>query len=236
MSRKIPFLAVAAAAAGMIGAGAAEAAERSFPTGGDIHAVSNSTPFDVYVHTGQAAGIHASGTDEALDRLEIRNEGGQLRIGSKSGGWFSGWHWSGQKARIDVTVPMIGEVSVAGPGNLTVDTVRTRDFGMHLSGPGNINVGSVEASGVTLNLSGPGDIRVAGHADRAVVHLSGPGNIHAGSLTLSEADVTLSGPGDIDATVTRTANVSLSGPGDVRIQGGAHCNVQKSGPGDVHCG
>ena len=100
-----------------------------------------------------------------------------------------------------------------GPGNLTVDTVRTRDFGAHLSGPGNINVGSVEASGITLNLSGPGDIHVAGHADRAVMHLSGPGNIHAGALNLGDADMTLSGPGDIDATVTRTANVQPVGSG-----------------------
>lgn len=233
MSRLIPLAAIAIA---MIGAGAAEAAERNFPTGGDFHAVSNSTPFDVYVHTGKAPGVHAIGTDEALDRLRIENRGGELRIGSKSGGWFSGWHWGGQKARIDVTVPMIGEVSLAGPGNITVDTVRTRDFGVHLSGPGDVNVGSVEASGVTLNLSGPGDIKVAGHAERAVMHLSGPGNIHAGGLNLGDADVTLSGPGDIDATVTRNADLRLSGPGDIRIRGGAHCNIQKSGPGDVHCG
>ena len=227
---------IAAAAAAFTGASAAQAAERTFPTGGDFHAVSNSTPFDVYVHTGKAAGVHASGTDEALKRLEIENRGGELRIGTKSGSWFSGWHWNGgERLRIDVTVPMIGQVSLAGPGNLTVDTVRTRDFGAHLSGPGNINVGSVEASGITLNLSGPGDIRIAGHADRAVMHLSGPGNIHAGSLNLAEANMTLSGPGDIDATVTRTADLRLSGPGDIRIHGGAHCSIQKSGPGDVHC-
>ena len=233
MSRLIPLAAIAVA---VTGAGAAQAAERNFPTGGDFHAVSNSTPFDVHVHTGKAPSVHAVGNDEALNRLEIENRGGELHIGSKPGGWFSGWHWDGQKARIDVTVPMIGEVSLSGPGNLTIDSVRTRDFGAHLSGPGNINVDSVQASGITLNLSGPGDIRVAGHADRAVMHLSGPGNIRAGGLNLAEADVTLSGPGDIDATVTRNADVRLSGPGDVRIQGGAHCNIQKSGPGDVHCG
>lgn len=232
MSRLIPL---AAAAVVLMGTGAAQAAERDFPAGSDIHAVFNSTPFDVYVHTGKAPSVHATGDDQTLNRLEIENKGGQLRIGTKSGSWFSGWHWGGQKARIDVTAPMIGEVSVSGPGNLTVDNVRARDFGMHLSGPGNINVGSVQASGITLNLSGPGDIHVAGHADRAVVHLSGPGNIHAGGLNLAEADITLSGPGDIDATVTRSADVRLSGPGDVTIHGGAHCNIQKSGPGDVHC-
>jgi len=228
---------VAAAAAALTGAGAAQAAERNFPTGGDFHAVSNSTPFDVFVHTGKAPGVHASGTDEALDRLRIENRGGELRIGAKSGNWFSGWHWgSGTRLRIDVTVPMVGEVSLAGPGNITVDTVRTRDFGAHLSGPGNINVGSVEASGVTLRISGPGNIKIAGRASRAEMNVSGPGDIRAAGLNLAEANVTISGPGDIEATVTRVADVRVSGPGDVRIQGGARCSIQKSGPGDVHCG
>jgi hypothetical protein len=226
-----------AAAIALIGATAAEAAERNFPAGGGFDRVSNSTPFDVYVHTGKAPSVRATGTDEAINRLQIENRGGELHIGTKPGSWFSGWHWNrGERARIDVTVPMVSEVSLAGPGNLNVDTVRTRDFGAHLSGPGNINIGSVDASGVTLRVSGPGDIVVAGRAARAEMNVSGPGNIHAAKLNLAEANLTVSGPGDIDATVTRNAEVRVSGPGDVRIAGGARCSVHKSGPGDVHCG
>ena len=233
MPRLIPL----AAAIALIGAGAAQAAERNFPTGGGFQRVSNSTPFDVYVHTGKAPSVHAVGTDEALNRLQIENRGGELHIGTKSGSWFSGWHWGrGERLRIDVTVPMVSEISVSVPGNLTVDAVRTRDFGAHLSGPGNINVGTIEASGVTLRVSGPGSVRVAGHAGRADMHASGPGNIRAGDLSLGEADVNVSGPGDIEATVTRVADVSVSGPGDVRIRGGARCSVHKSGPGSVNCG
>jgi hypothetical protein len=213
------------------------AADRTFPTGGGFDRVSNSTPFDIYVHTGQAPGVHAVGTDATLDKLQIENRGGELRIGTKSGGWFSGWHWNvNQRARIDVTVPMVTGVTLSGPGNLTVDVVRTRDFGAHLSGPGNIKLGAVEAGGITLDLSGPGNISVAGHAGRAVFNLSGPGNIRAGQLSIADARVSVSGPGDIDATVTRTADIQLSGPGDVRIRGGARCAIHKSGPGDVTCG
>jgi hypothetical protein len=225
-----------AAAIALIGTGAAQAAERNFPTGGNFDRVSNSTPFDVFVHTGKKPGVHAVGTDEVLNRLQIENRGGELRIGTKSGNWFSGWHWGrGNRARIDITVPMVNAVNLSGPGNLTVDAVRTRAFGTHLSGPGNINIGSIQTGALELNLSGPGDIAISGRADRATLNLSGPGNIRAGGLTLAEATVSLSGPGDIDATVTRTADVRLSGPGDVRIRGGARCSIHKSGPGDVHC-
>jgi hypothetical protein len=229
------FISLAAAIA-LIGAGAAEAAERNFPTGGNFDRVSNSTPFDVFVHTGKKPSIHAVGTDDALDKLQIENRGGELRIGQKSGNWFSGWHWGrGSRARIDVTVPMVNAVNLSGPGNLTVDAVRGTAFSTHLSGPGNINIGSLQTGALDLHLSGPGDIAVAGRAERATMSLSGPGNIRAAGLTLADATVSLSGPGDIDATVTRTADVRLSGPGDVRIRGGARCSVHKSGPGDVHC-
>lgn len=221
----------------LLAAAPAFAADRDFPTGGKFDRVSNSTPFDVYVHTGKAPGIHASGPDEALDRLQIENRGGNLHVGTTPGGWFSNWHWGkGQKLRVDVTMPMVSEVNLSGPGNLTVDTVRSRDFGAHLSGPGDINVGSVEAAGVTVTLSGPGDITIAGHADRAVLSLTGPGDIRASRLTVADASVTLSGPGDISANVTRNADVRLSGPGDVTLTGGAHCSIHKRGPGDVHCG
>jgi hypothetical protein len=212
------------------------AAERSFPTG-QFDRVSNTTPFDVYVHTGKAPGAHAVGSADALDKLLIENRGGELRIGTKPGRWFSGWHWGrGQNARIDVTVPMIIAANLSGPGNLNVDAVRTRAFTTNLSGPGDIAIGLVEAGDLDVHLSGPGDITLAGHAGTARLSLSGPGNIHAAKLALSDATVSVSGPGDVDATVARTADVRLSGPGDVRIRGGAHCAIHKSGPGDVTCG
>ncbi|WP_420139027.1 head GIN domain-containing protein [Sphingomonas sp.] len=215
----------------------AAAAERSFPTGGGFDRITNSTPFDVFVHTGRAPGVHVVGSDEAIKRLELDNRGGELRIGTKSSGWFSGWRWgSNVRARIDVTVPALVSARVSGPGNVTIDTVRVRDFGAHVSGPGNVKVGALDASGVTLSLSGPGDIAIAGRAARAVMTVSGPGNIHAEQLRLGQANVTVSGPGGVDATVTNSADVRVSGPGDVRIRGGARCNIQRSGPGEVKCG
>lgn len=229
-------LLVLAALLAATSAAPALASERDFPTGGNFTAVSNSTPFDVYIHTGQAARVHASGNDKAVERLQIENRGGELRIGTKPGSWFSGWNWSGgTRLRIDVSVPMIGEIRLSGPANITVDTIRTRDFGVHVSGPGDVHVGTVEARGITLDLSGPGDIYIAGRAERGVLRVAGPGDIHADKLTLTEASASVSGPGNIAAVVTGTADVSVSGPGDVRITGGARCNIRKSGPGDARC-
>ncbi|WP_442679194.1 head GIN domain-containing protein [Sphingomonas sp. ASY06-1R] len=214
----------------------AAAAERSFPTGGGFDRITNSTPFDVFVHTGRAPSVHVIGGDETLKRLQIDNRGGELRIGTKSGSWFSGWRWtSNERVRIDVNVPALVSARVSGPGNVSVDTVRVRDFGAHVSGPGSVKVATAEVNGATLDLSGPGNISIAGRASRAVINVSGPGNIRAQQLRVGQANVTVSGPGDVDATVTDTADIRLSGPGDVRIRGGARCAIHKSGPGSVDC-
>src|SRR4051812_30816494 len=107
--RRLIFTALLAASA----ATPVIAAERAFPTGGGFDRVSNSTPFDVYIHTGKGASVRAIGTDDTLKRLQIDNRGGELHIGSKSGGWFSGWRRNDERARIDVTVPMVIAVSLA---------------------------------------------------------------------------------------------------------------------------
>ena len=213
----------------------ATAATRGFPVGG-FDRIRSTVPFDVHVHTGTAPSVSAEGPQDTLDRLKIEVRGGELVIGTVSGGWFSGWHWSHGKTLIHVGVPMIGAAALSGPGNLNVDRVQGRTFSASVSGPGDMNVGAVEAGHLGINLSGPGDLTIAGRAATAELNLSGPGDIRAKALTLRDATITLSGPGDITVNATGHADVTLSGPGDVTITGGARCSITKHGPGDVTCG
>lgn len=200
--------------------------------------VRSSGPFDVRIHTGQRPGVHADGPKEMLDRLRIEVRGGELQIGTQPGHWFSGWTNWGKRQRtvIDVAVPMVLAVALAGPGDITVDRVRARNFSGELSGPGNLTIGTIETGRLDLSLSGPGDITASGRAAQARIALSGPGDVRARGLTVGDLDVSLSGPGDIAVTALHTATGHVSGPGDVTVAGGAHCSISKSGPGDVHCG
>ena len=213
----------------------AMAAERAFPIAGGYDRIANSTPFDVYVHTGKSPSVRASGTDKAVELLQIENRDGELRVGTRPGRWFSGW-FNRERARIDVTLPTLAGASVSGPGNMNVDAVKTPAFRGRLSGPGNISISAIEAGTVVLNLSGPGNISIAGRGGRGELSVSGPGNIRAERLNLADATVNVSGPGDVITNVSRTANVRVSGPGNVRIRGGAHCSIHKSGPGSIDCG
>lgn len=228
-------LAIAALLAATAAAAPALADTRDFPVG-KFDRITTNGPWNVRVHTGRAPSVHADATRETLDRLTVEVVNGELRIGSKSVGWSGLWHWGSWKnTTIDVTVPMIDAVTLNGPGDLTVDRIRTPHFAARLSGPGNINLPAIETGHLDLDLSGPGDITLAGKAGDARVRLSGPGDIHGKGLTVGDVDVHLSGPGDITLNAFGNATGSLSGPGDITLTGHAKCSISKSGPGDVHC-
>lgn len=213
----------------------ANAATRTFPVGG-FDRISTAVPFDVHVHTGAAPAVRAEGPQEALDRLRVTVRGGELAIEAEPGHWMSGWSWRRQRMVIDVSVPMVRAASLRGPGDLTVDRVRTSRFEATLSGPGDLGIGAIEADRLNVVLNGPGDVTMAGRVGTASLVLRGPGDIHGAGLTARDATVLLSGPGDIVATATGTVEGTLSGPGDITIRGGARCRITKHGPGDVHCG
>lgn len=231
MSRLLSVILVTAAAFGATGA---EAAARNYPIGGFSRIQSN-VPFDVHVHTGAAPSARAQGPQDALDRLTVEVVNGELVIRSKPGSWWSGWNWHREKALIEVTVPMLTAATLSGPGDLTIDLIRARDFNATLRGPGDLTIGAIETGDATLTLEGPGDLTVKGRAATAHVTLRGPGDVRAGGLTVRDATVNLSGPGDIALGATGTVSGTLSGPGDISIRGGARCQISKHGPGDVNC-
>jgi hypothetical protein len=219
---------------GVIGGGRSEAASRGF-TVGQFDRIQSGVPFDIRVRTGAAPSVHAQGPKEALDRLVIEVQGGQLVIRTQRGNWWPHWNTKRERAVIDVTVPTLTAAALNGPGDMSIDRVSGRAFAATLNGPGDLSIGSVETGDLTLAVSGPGDLKVTGRTTTARVTLRGPGDIRASDLTARDATVTVSGPGDVALTATGTVTGSLNGPGDVTIRGGARCTITKHGPGDVRC-
>jgi hypothetical protein len=225
------LLVLLAAAAAM----PASAAVRSFPVAG-FDRVRNSTPFNVRVHTGGRAAVRAQGPDTVLERLEVTVRNGELVIGTQRGSWFSGWNWRKQgPTTIDVSLPALSGVALAGPGDMVVDRAQARHFTASLSGPGNLTVRAVQAGSIDLDLSGPGDLAVAGRATTARLRLSGPGDLRTAGLSVRDADIVVNGPGSAALTASGVVGGALNGPGDITITGGARCQIRKSGPGDVRC-
>ncbi len=212
---------------------AAAAAERSFPVSG-FDRVNASGSEDVTITTGKTASVLATSTSsDHLDRLDIRVEGGVLKIGHKGSGWGS---WGNDKTRITITMPALKGLKLSGSGDVMADKGTGPAFGVEIAGSGDVRVGSVDSTDVALSTSGSGDIHLGGRCTNLRVSIAGSGDMLLDGLSCANADVRVAGSGDVTAQASTTAKVSVFGSGDVRIAGRARCQISKSGSGDVVCG
>jgi hypothetical protein len=237
--RTIALLGAAAFVTACHAAGNAEGTgpvvQRDFPVAGAFDKIALSGSPDVVVTVGGAASVRAEGEAGMLDRLEIVNRNGQLRIGLRnSDDWFD---WGSHHGlTIHVTVPALAGASVDGSGGMRIDRVQGPIFAGVLNGSGDLNIASLTAGQASFTLTGSGDITAAGHARQANVSMTGAGDVRLAQLEAESATIALEGSGNIGIRATQTAAVQLDGSGDVHIAGPAHCTIAKSGSGDVHCG
>ena len=194
---------------------------------------------DVVVTVGGAPSVRAEGGKSAVDRLDIRVENGELKIGNKreQGGWS--WNFSSgnhNHVTIYVTTPSLAAAEVAGSGDMKIDKVQGNDFAARIGGSGDMDIANVQAAQAHFAVTGSGDMKAAGRAQNATMSVTGSGGIVAGGLEIANATVSVIGSGDITAHATQTADVSITGSGDVTLSGSAKCSIHKMGSGDVHCG
>jgi hypothetical protein len=222
--------------AALLAAAPATAAERGYAVAG-FDRVRSAGPFDVEIHTGAPVSVRAVGPQRAIDKLDIRSEGGALVIRVVDGNWdWRSLFSPNERLVVRVSLPTLTGVTLTGSGDVTVDRARAPAFTASLAGSGDLSVGALEAQTATLRVSGSGDLTVAGRARTASAGVAGSGDIVAAGLTVTDADVRVVGSGNVALAASGTANVSLVGSGDVRITGRPRCTVNRRGSGEVRCG
>ena len=195
---------------------------------------------DVRVIPGSAFAISATGAQAEIDALDIKTDNGTLVIARKnrdSGDWhlsFGNRHDKG--VVVTVTMPLIRSASLAGSGDLSVDTTAEDKFEGSLGGSGDLVVTNFRAAKGVFSVAGSGDLKVIGTAKDATISLAGSGDIDASGLASETLNVSLTGSGDVSAKASGRAEVSLVGSGDVRISGTKDCKISKMGSGEVTCG
>lgn len=188
---------------------------------------------DAIVTVGGAHAVRAEGPAEVLDRLDLRVEGGTLRIGMQKGNW--NWIGNQPRTRIFVTLPALRAAAVAGSGDMQVDRVAGDSFSAKVAGSGDLRIAELKVGEVQFSVAGSGDIRAVGSAERSSVLVAGSGDVDTGGLTVRSTRASVVGSGDIRVNASDTANVSIVGSGDVFVAGSARCTISKRGSGEVHC-
>lgn len=210
---------------------------RSFPAK-DFDQVTLGGADDVKVIYGRDFAVSATGPQEAIDLLDIQQNGRTLLVTRKEEkGWKIGWDKRKASALVTVTMPLIRSATLSGAGDLTVASATPEDsFDAKLSGSGTMAIENSRAKAVDLSLTGAGNLKARGVADTLNAHLSGSGSMDAVALSAREVTVSLTGAGSIAASASELATGTLSGVGNVDIAGSARCAVRKSGVGEVRCG
>ncbi len=238
--RTLGLLAAAAFVTACHAAGSAEEAgpvvQRDFPVAGTFDRIALAGSPDVVVTVGGQPSVRAEGEAEMLDRLEIVNENGQLRIGLKhsAGSWFN---WGSHRGiTVHVTLPALAGASITGSGNMRVDRVQGPAFAGAVTGSGDLSIAALTAEQASFTITGSGDITAAGRAHQATGSVNGSGDLRLAQLETAAATLAVAGSGNIGIRATETAAVELRGSGDVTVAGPARCTISKSGSGDVRCG
>ena len=192
-------------------------------------------PDDVTIRQGDAFSITARGRQESLDRLEIRLDGAQLKIGRKREG-FSFSNRDDDDLDIAITMPRLDAVRLTGSGTIDADSIDGDAVEAVLTGSGDLKVTKLTAKRADVTVSGSGDIEIVGGTIEAgELSVTGSGDIDAEGLAAATLEVSVTGSGNVDAQATGKADISILGSGDVTLAGGASCTKRQMGSGTVRC-
>jgi hypothetical protein len=195
-------------------------------------------PDNVIVSVGKPFAVRAEGDARALEALRITVAKGALVIdrGRDWKGWWGHGEDGGKGATIHVSMPAISGATLAGSGDMSIDSATAESLTLGLAGAGNMRVGAIAADRLKAEVAGPGGLALAGKAKDADISIAGPGGVDAPGLKLDKGSVAIAGSGSVNFASDGPISVDLVGSGNVTVKGKARCRVNAIGSGETHCG
>ncbi len=190
-------------------------------------------PFLVKLIDGQPPKAVITGDRRALDRVSVRNMGGQLVIGPRNQ-TFEGWSEASGPLTITVGARGLRGININGGGSVEVDRIGGQRVDLGVNGAGSLNIAQLDADQLAVTLTGTGAVRIKGGLTRSARFGSyGAGSIDATGMTVNDLIVQSQSAGDSRFTARYTAQIATLGTGAVRVTGNAACLI--SGPGPASC-
>ncbi|WP_158246661.1 head GIN domain-containing protein [Erythrobacter sp. SAORIC-644] len=184
----------------------------------------------VSVTRGNQWRIRASGSPAVVAELRYVVDDGQLVIGRR-------WRREPIKgtARIEVTAPSVTSATLAGSGNLIVDSMSGSDIGATVAGSGTLEIGRVKASHLSAAIAGSGDLKIAGNAEDSSINIAGSGDIDATRLRVGRSAVSIAGSGGARFRADGPVKASIVGSGSAIVTGTTDCSQTRMGSGRLTC-
>lgn len=190
-----------------------------------FEAVATSGAMDLVLRQGAQQSVQVQADDNLLSLLETVVEPGRngstLKVRWKDQGW--GWRniQTRSKVLVTVVVPKLTGVSVAGSGDVRVESFNTPSLQLSLSGSGDARLEGLTTDELGVRVSGSGDVAGKGSASRVKVSIAGSGDVRLGEMRADDVTVSIAGSGDAAVHAQKTLSVSIAGSGDVLYSGDA---------------
>jgi len=185
-------------------------------------------PFKVTLATGVPPFARASGSNVALDRLDIEMRGDTLVVRSASS-W--GGYPGANPGPVEITLGTheLSAAALSGAGTLLIDRVGGLGFILSVQGSGRGEIGSVAADQLNVSLVGTASAKLSGRTKKLTVLARGTSELDAAGLAATDAAIGADGAATIDANVTDEAVVNATGPATIRLTGRPSCTLKVAG-------
>ncbi|WP_298285705.1 head GIN domain-containing protein [Novosphingobium sp.] len=186
-------------------------------------------PDNVRVVRGDKLAITVEG--EGADTLRFALSEGQLGIARE--GWKIGQQT--KAATVNVTLPMLSNVMLAGTGTLVTDQMGGADAKIVIAGAGTVEARAIDAQKLEVDVVGSGKLRAAGKAKDLNLTIAGSGDAEMDGLNADTAKVDVAGSGNARFASNGQVKANIMGSGEVRVFGRATCTVSSMGSGKLVC-
>lgn len=225
----------AATAAVLLAFGPASAAEKRFGLT-SFDAIEVQADVDVEVTARAPVSAVATGSQDALDRLEIEARDGRLIIKER--------RFAGDEKRaaprgavtIRVNAANLRAATLTGAGSLRVDALAGQRVSVGLRGPGRLSVARIAADRLSVAAIGSGTMTLGGQTKQADMTFSGANVVDAGALLVDALVSDSEGASDHVFHAVKSAAVTARGVGRTVVLGKPVCTVRNVGSGTVECG
>lgn len=177
---------------------------------GDFHSVRIGGAASATIRVGPAVSVAVTADGGTLNALTTEVRNGTLVIEQKSR-----WFWSGDDMDVQITMPVLREVTVSGAGSLQLHEARGEALQLSLQGAGNL-VARGEIGALDVRIHGAGHAELSGLRARkvkAVVNGAGSMTVHA----VEELDAVVNGVGKLRYVGSPPKlETQINGVGDVR--------------------
>lgn len=185
-------------------------------------------PDNVNVFQGDTFAVTVEGDSDITGKLRFDRDGNGLAI-YREGDWRDS-----EQATVNVTVPSVRELAIAGSGTLD-SAILTGNAEVSIAGSGIAKAMGVDSDRLDVSIAGSGRFEGAGKTDTLDLNIMGSGAADMAGLTAGDADISIAGSGNGSFASDGNVEASVMGSGTVTVTGNATCTTNAVGSGTLVC-